>query len=250
MEERERNIESYTKDYLSMPFLEENVKYRRDCVIEQIMKYEHRNILEIGCGMFPLFEYLDVDYDHYLIIEPSQLFAQNAKNRSRNSGKIDVIEGCFEDVVSGFTRKDFDFIVCSSLLHEVTDEEKFLKALYETANVNTTVHINVPNALSMHRLIAKEMGMIEDVYQQSGNQKILQQRMVYDIQILKEHVIENGFQVMDEGSYFIKPFTHYQMDRMMEEKIIDQTVLIGLQKIIKYFPNNGSEIFVNVRREI
>lgn len=249
MAEQKRNIEDYTESYLKMPFLEENVKYRRDCVIEQMMKYDHQNILEIGCGMFPLFEYLDSKYDHYVIIEPSHLFSENAKKKSEKLKNVEVIEGCFEETIPELESKDFDFIVCSSLLHEVEDEKVFLKNLYKVSSANTTVHINVPNALSMHRLVAKEMGLIDDLYQQSGNQKILQQRTVYDMQTLKAQVIETGFKVLDEGSYFIKPFTHFQMDRMMKEKIIDQAVLTGLQKIVKYFPNNGSEIYVNVRKD-
>lgn len=77
-----RNIENYTESYMSIPFLKENVAYRQECVMEQIMKYEHRSILEIGCGMFPVFECLNKDFDKYLVVEPSEVFAENARNKA------------------------------------------------------------------------------------------------------------------------------------------------------------------------
>ncbi len=52
--------------------------------------------------------------------------------------------------------------------------------------------------------------------------------------------------MLDEGSYFVKPFTHNQMHKMIKKDIIDENVLDGLYKIAKYFPDNGSEIFVNL----
>lgn len=243
-----RDIKEYTKSYLSMPFLKENVKYRRECVLEQISKYEHKNILEIGCGMFPLFEHLENDFDHYLIVEPSAVFAEHAREKASHLSNVEILEGFFEEQYSNLLDKKFDFIICSSLLHEVQDDKKLLLAIREAANENTLIHINVPNALSMHRLIAKEMGLIEHLYQKSENQKELQQRDVYDIQTLERVMEESGFNVIDKGSFFIKPFTHSQMDKMLKSEIINHEVIAGLQKIIKYFPDYGSEIFVNVRK--
>lgn len=39
------------------------------------------------------------------------------------------------------------------------------------------------------------------------------------------------------------------MSEMLDKKIINQDVIVGLQKIIKYFPEYGSEIFVNLRKD-
>lgn len=134
-------------------------------------------------------------------------------------------------------------------MHEVSDAECLLAAIHEVADQNTIIHINVPNAMSMHRLIAKEMGLIDNIYQKSDQQKRLQQEgVVFVLQTLKELVVKNDFSVMDEGSYFIKPFTHYQMSEMLDKKIINRDVITGLKKIIKYFPEYGSEIFVNLRK--
>ena len=52
---------------------------------------------------------------------------------------------------------------------------------------------------------------------------------------------------MSKGSYFIKPFNHKKMAELLELEIIDKQLLVGLDNMIKYFPENGAEIFVNCR---
>lgn len=198
-----RDIDDYTKNYMSMPFLKENVKYRQECIREQIMKYKHGNILEIGCGMFPFFECLNADFDNYVVVEPSEVFVENVKSKIGRSKNIEVIQGFFEQESYKLYERNFDFIICSSLLHEVSDAGCLLKAIHKVANQNTVIHINVPNAMSMHRLIAKEMGLIDDVFQKSNSQEKLQQRDVYDMQSLKEQVMENGFYIITGGGILL-----------------------------------------------
>lgn len=252
---KERNIEEYTKQYLNAPFLKQNVEYRRNCVLKQIRKYKHNSILEIGCGMFPLFQYLEGDYDKYYIIEPSQLFCDNADKIIKENlpldlqGKVTVLQGELEKKWSNVDSVGFDFIICSSLLHEVSDEGSLLGAIHKVADSNTVIHFNVPNAKSFHRILAKEMGMIEDIYMKSEKQKILQQREVYDLDKLKERLMNQFAQgeILSEGSIFIKPFTHEQMSRIYNEEIINDDVLAGLEKMVKYFPEYGSEIYINIK---
>ena len=249
-----RDIEDYTKKYLAAPFLKENVYYRRKCVLEQMRKYPHESILEVGCGMFPLFQYIAEGYKNYYIVEPSEAFAENAKKIMETEGisqsEVEIYTAFFEDTVAKFENINFDFVVCSSLLHEIPNEKIFLQSLSNVAKENTVIHINVPNALSIHRLIAEAAGMIDNVYEKSLTQKQLQQRTIYNLDNLQKVVEENGFEVIDKGSYFIKPFTHKQMAQMLEYDIINDKVLDGLWNLIKYFPDNGSEIYVNIRKKI
>lgn len=50
-----RDIDKYAEDYVKGDFEIYQVKYRRKMVLEQIAKYKPRKVLEIGCGMEPLF---------------------------------------------------------------------------------------------------------------------------------------------------------------------------------------------------
>ncbi len=52
-----RNINDYTTTYKQSDFESIQVKYRRKKVLEQINKFESKRILEIGCGLEPLFSF-------------------------------------------------------------------------------------------------------------------------------------------------------------------------------------------------
>lgn len=145
---------------------------------------------------------------------------------------------------------DISLIILSGLLHEVEDPSVMLKAIEEISNPNTIVHINVPNANSFHRLLALESGMINNTTEFSHNNKIFQQHSIFTMDTLISCIknsLNYDIEILDSGSYWIKPFTHKQMLMMMNENIIDENILDGFEKMIKYMPELGSEIFVNFR---
>lgn len=120
-------------------------------------------------GMWPLFPYIE-QYENYYICEPSETFAANAGKIAADMELSDVTiyNGCLEEVYKIWEEKlRFDFIICSSLLHEVADADLLLDVINKISDENTVIHINVPNDVSMHRLLAKEMGIINNVYDKS-----------------------------------------------------------------------------------
>jgi 2-polyprenyl-3-methyl-5-hydroxy-6-metoxy-1,4-benzoquinol methylase len=243
------DIKEYAKNYIMEPFEYNMVRLRRKKVLEQISKYSHDTILEIGCGMSPLF--LDIkECSRMIIVEPCKEFVNNAKELAQNyEMQIQVFEGYFEDQVDfiGNLGIDYDVIVLSGVLTEVDDPQRILRATRELCSHNTFVHVNVPNAESLHRLIAKEMGLIHDIHEES-EQMIKQQRQrTYDIESLVKEVKYAGFIVEETGSYFMKPFTHHQMQMCIDSGIINEDVLEGLYKIVRLFPKHGAEIYVDLR---
>ena len=122
-----------------------------------------------------------------------------------------------------------------------------LKAIADVCTESTVLHINVPNANSFHRVLAKQMGLIKDVCEFSESNKLYQQHNVYDMEELVECVKLCGFRVIDEGDYFLKPFTHSQMYDMIGKGIIDEKVLDGLYGMTGFLSGMGSEVFVNCK---
>ena len=241
-----RDIDKYTEDYNQPNFEDYQIIYRRKKILEIMKKYHPKRILEIGCGMEPLFQYIDWEYDKYIIVEPSESFFDNAIHLAEGNEKVTGYNECFSSTEE-LKESKVDFVICSSLLHELEQPLELLQNIGEVCAENTVVHINVPNANSLHRLIAKEMGLIEDVHDMSERNNLYQQHNVYDLETLKASVEMVGFKVLEEGSYFVKPFTHGQMYEMIKKNIIDENVLEGLYKLEKYLPDYGSEIFLNVQ---
>lgn len=242
-----RDIENYSKIYEQQGFEAIQVKYRRKMLLEQISKYKPQSILEIGCGLEPLFLY--VENVSFTIVEPSTLFCRRGKELLGERKNVLFIENFFENVVEDLLDSKYDMVICSGLLHEVEEPEKLLNAITKICTKDTIIHINVPNAQSLHRLLARESGFIKDEHELSAQNIKLQQHQVFDFDRLIEMVIKSGMSIEEKGSYFVKPFTHEQMRKCLDEGIINKDVLDGLYNLGKYMPTMGSEIFVNCKIE-
>ena len=245
-----RNLSKYAQDYCQQPFDQTHAKFRKLKLIEQIIKHPHENILEIGCGLHPFFEDF-TDFNELIIIEPSTFFFNNAlvllKNSPELNSKVTCMNDYFENVIDKIKKYRLDFIILSNLLHEIENVSSFLKVLHKICNEDSVLHIVVPNAKSFHRILAFEMGMIDSIYQLSDRNILLQQNTVFDLESLSALLAKNGFNIIESGSSFIKPFSHQQMQDMLEHKIINEKTLTGFYKMVYYMPELGSEIFVNCK---
>lgn len=248
MIEKKRNLDDYKKQYMSIPFEAYQVKYRRKNIIDQMSYRSHERVLEIGCGMEPLFQYVK-DVKKWVVVEPTDWFYENAKKMAPDN--VVLIRGGIEDVISQIRNviDGFDYILCNCLLHEFQQPEILLSSIKELCSEHTIVNISVPNAKSVHRILGKEMGVIEDIYCKSDMSRRMQQGdRVYDLDSLKFLCKKNGYEVINEGSYFVKPFTHGQMQQCLDSGIFDNSLLDGLDALVRYMPEFGSEIYVELKK--
>ena len=240
-------MESYQKEYDKLPFEAYQVEYRRKKVKELLLQNNHKTVLEIGCGMKPLF-FDTKEVEKWVIVEPNKVFFENAKNFSNEN--IVCINNFFEETVEDIKRLnlEFDYVILSCLLHEVRQPQTLLKTIHSVCSEKTIIHINVPNAKSVHRLLAVEAGFIKSIYETSQTQKLMQQReQVYDLDSLKKEIEQAGFKILEGGSFFVKPFTHSQMQDCLDNKIFDLRVLDGFYNLIQFMPELGSEIYVQAK---
>lgn len=246
-----RDITRYATDYQQNyeGFEAHQVRYRRRKVLEILSRSSHTSILEIGCGLEPLFTWAE-DFASYTIVEPASVFVEAARSLAEGDPRIEIHHGCLESSVSALRSRSYEFIVASSLLHEVPDPRAFLEALRELSTRDTLVHINVPNAYSLHNLLAVEMGLIANPHEKSQLARLYQRTSTFDPASLTETVTRAGFRVVSSGSYFLKPFTHDQMQALLDREVITEAVLDAMYDVIEHsLPELGSEIYVNVRVE-
>ena len=239
-----RDIDKYTKDYNNSDFEHILVKYRRKKVLEILNKYNPQCILEVGCGSDAIFNYYN-EFEKYTIVEPSKEFCKIAQNSQKYSEKINIINGFLEEEVTMCANQEYDFIIVSCLLHEVQNPQLLLSAIKQLSSLKTIIHINVPNSMSFHLLWAYKAGLIPNIGIKTERAKKLQQNTIFDLNKLTEIVTQNGFNILDKGSYFVKPFDHKKMQRLVDNNYIDENLLNGLYDLIEYLPEYGAEIFVN-----
>ncbi len=246
-----RDLIDYQEQYKNQPFERYQVFFRKKKIIEILLKTKHDNLLEIGCGLDSIFNDID-SFQKLFVIEPSQLFCKKAVSdliEHKQKKNITVINKLIEESIDKLKSINFDFILISCLLHEVSDPKNLLSSIYAITQPNTIIHINVPNAKSFHRLLAVEMGIIEDIFQKSQSNIQFQQHTVFDMNSLIDLVETSGFYVVDSGSYSFKPFTHLQMENMLQANLITEAMFEGFYKMEKYLPDLGSEIYLNIKRK-
>jgi SAM-dependent methyltransferase len=243
----DRDLDSYQREYAAIPFEDTMAAVRKDMLREFLGKYRFRDILEVGCGGQPLFEVVD-DFESFVVVEPGLEFyeqAQEAARLHKNRERIRVRQQPFEEYDGD---GPVDCIVISSLLHEISDPAAFLQHAFQIAPKGCWVHVNVPNARSFHRLWAVESGLIKTEYEKSAMQVRMQQNRTFDLESLTGLVRECGFSAVESGSYFIKPFTHAQMQQLVGLGLLTKELLSGLMKMQRHAPGLGAEIFVNARK--
>lgn len=249
------DIHDYSKKYLDeygRPFSFEPVltDVRRRQVLKSLSKYPHEHILEVGCGLHPLFPHCGY-FKSYTIVEPSREFIEQVAKLAEGKAGVRVIEGFMEQVYKKLLAgsQAFDFIIVNGVLHEVPQPDRLLQSVHRVCGRDTVVYISVPNVYSFHRLLAYEMGYISSIFDKSEMEARFQRHTRFDKKLLFEAVERNGFEILSHGTYFIKPFTNEQMEAMVDKKIVGRDIVAGLEAMAKYMPDLGCEMFVDVKVE-
>lgn len=185
----QRDIIQYEQEYFRQmqEFGSVMVSFRRKKVLEFLESYNAKHILEIGCGSDSIVNYYK-DFETFCIVEPSKVFAEKAQKDSKGNKNIQVINDFVESRLTELKTQKFDFIILSSLLHEVINPESFLKDIFSLCDSNTLLHINVPNAYSFHLLWAYQSGLIPALGGLTHTAKNLQQHTTFSLTSLMDFV--------------------------------------------------------------
>lgn len=234
--------EDYQLNYQKLTFEDKLRKYRMKYIADYFGTIKSDKILEIGCGNDPIFLCYD-DFKVMDIVEPGNHFYEFTKEKIGNDKRISITKSFIEESYSNL-RNDYDVIVIGGFLHEIDNPEEVLAAIKKIMSPSTVVITYVPNANSFHRLLAFESGLIESNYEFSENDKLFGRRNVFNINSLSALFVNSGFTVLTKDTYFIKPFTHEQMDSLLGLSFFTNEILYGLFKMTKYMPDMGCEIFL------
>lgn len=247
--QKDERIKTYAGTYLGdYGFEAVMVEQRQRLILELLAHVRPARILEAGCGADLLCEKAaeaGIPFRRWVTVEPAPDFAAIAEGYAQREPRLAVRRGFFEDEVGVLLKQEpaFDFVILSGLLGELADPGAVLRAARSAADRSGMVHINVPNAYSLHRRLARAMGLIADEHAMSDRNKALQQHRNYDPASLRADIERAGLRVREEGGYFLKPFTHAQMEGL--RKSLGDAILPGLWQLGRELPELASEIYIN-----
>jgi SAM-dependent methyltransferase len=236
------NQDEYQLKYQNLTFEDKLRKYRMEYIVDYLNTIKSDKILEIGCGNDPIFLCYD-NYEVMDIVEPGDHFYEFTKNKIGDDKRISI-QNCFIEDAKLELKNEYDVIVIGGFLHEIDNPEEVLSVIKGIAKPETIVLTYVPNANSFHRLLALESGLIQSNYEFSENDKLFGRRNVFNLESIASLFTKSGFKVIKKDTYFIKPFTHEQMNALMGLSFFTEEILAGFYKMTKYLPDMGCEIFL------
>ena len=188
--------------------------------------------LELGPASGYMTELLVNEFKTLHLVEGSE----SLLNEIPNYQNIIKYHSLFEDFE---TPQKYDSIIMSHVLEHIENPFLILKKIYNWLEDDGIFLVSVPNAKSIHRLVAVQMGMLANEYELNARDHELGHYRVYDMDVLSTHMVDAGFKVIDKGGVFLKPLSNAQIENTWTPEMIE-----GFYKVGKYFQENCSDLFI------
>jgi len=196
-------------------------------------------VLEVGVGNADMTDWLSKDGSFEIVsIDGSQPVLDYAIKKVSCPSRVTFVYTYFEE----FNSDDmFDDILVTNSLEHVDDPIKLLKHLKKFLRPTGNLHITVPNAMSIHRILGKEMGMLEHEDSLNSDDIEVGHQRVYTIQLLKKHISVAGLKIVDHDGVILKPLSDTQMNVLINS--YGAEFAEGLFAVGRRLPELAAEIY-------
>ena len=232
------DLDAYFENYLGQKSAIEE-RFLTKTTIELAKKIAvNKNILNLGLGNGLTSHVLEYFVKSQIVVEGSKKILDSFSFKSK---KTIFIESYFKD----FKYKNkFDVILANHVLEHVDNPIELMKEkFHEWLSDDGIAFITVPNAKSIHRLIGKQMQMINTEYDLNDSDIKAGHKRVYDIDLLKNHIQKANLKIVEMGGYNIKIVSLLQMQDWNQE------LLDAIFEVSKKIPSElCANIWVTVKK--
>ena len=170
-----------------------------------------RSALELGCGKGLWTDALCDRYDAVDVVEASdELRAQVVARCRGRRAKLTPHAGLVEDFAPA-EGQTWQHVYMTFLLEHLADPVAALRRISHWLDEDGSLFLAVPNANSVHRVIAARMGLIRTVDELSDNDKRVGHRRVYTPELLRSQVEQAGLAVAEARPIGLKVVSLKQM---------------------------------------
>jgi 2-polyprenyl-3-methyl-5-hydroxy-6-metoxy-1,4-benzoquinol methylase len=129
----------------------------------------------------------------------------------------------------------YEHVVAAHLINELPDPLAVLRRVRtELLAPGGLLHVSLTNPDSLHRLVAIEMGLIDDPRALSDRGRSLATVEIFDADRLEAIAREAGFACVHLEPILLKPLTNAQMADLPD------AVIEGLDRVARRFPEHGA----------
>jgi len=200
--------------------------------------------LELGCATGFSTNLYAPFFSELSVIEGSGEFMLIARENVKYNN-VRFRQGLFEDISEV---DKYDAIIANYVLEHIASPEVVIGKCYNALKKGGTLLVAVPNALSLSRQMAVEMGLLDDIFALTENDLNHGHRRVYDMKMLINHITSSPFTVIKSGGVFIKPFASFQMMEMIKYGIIGEKQLDALVALAEKYPEISGTIYAIARK--
>ena len=189
-------------------------------------------VLELGCASGVMTRLLTPDFPTLHVVDGSAQYLKEVAATVPET--VTFHHSLFEDFK---TPRKFNDLVMARALEHLDDPVGVLRVMRGWAESGGRVHVVVPNAQSLHRLIGVQMGMLEAPNAFSERDRMYGHRRVYDIDLLRTHLTQAGWRVLQIRGVFLKTLSNAQMLSFKPE-LLDAFYEVG-----KELPRHCAELY-------
>jgi 2-polyprenyl-3-methyl-5-hydroxy-6-metoxy-1,4-benzoquinol methylase len=222
-----RNLEDIAKKYDAMlenwKDLEEAVRFKEFMNLTSFCDEDSRTVIEFGLGDGVLTRMLCEHFEHVTGVDGAQTTIDLLKAKLEYSN-ITLNKSYIENYNSD---KKYDVIVMGHILEHLTDPVMALKNIKCLMHDKSILYISVPNANSIHRLVATKMGLLERPESLNQRDIDLGHQIVFDPNNLKLIVEAADLIINHFGGVMIKPLSNSQISKDWNREMIDGFIALG-----------------------
>lgn len=236
MKENE-DLNQYVNTYSENLFHDENVRGLHcyiNHVIQSVTNFDQ--FLELGIGHGVVMDTLRQKFKQVIVLEGSPVLVNDYQDKYQN---VEIIETYFETFSS---KAKFQNIGMGFILEHVDDPVAILNKYAKFLTENGRIFIGVPSASSMHRILAKKAGMLENLEQMSETDIAFGHKRSWVYKKWQDLLNNTGFKIEKAYGIAFKPFTTEQLDSLN----LDPRIMQALDDLSIEYPELANGIFFEV----
>lgn len=211
-------------------------RFMREYIIKLIKPFLNKKMtgLEFGCSDGFMSKKILDELIYLDIVDGAQSALNDAKKQIGDNQNVKYYCSLFETFS---TEKKYDVIFASYILEHVLNPDEILDKIKSLLNPNGIAIIVVPNSRALSRQISLNMGFINDLKDLTPNDLKHGHRRVYDRKSLNITLKQNNFVNLYEGGVILKLLADFQMDKIIEDKVIDYRQINALFELGLEYPD-------------
>jgi len=196
------------------------------------------DVLEVGVGYGDFSAWLSDGPFRTLSIDGSLTNIRRAQAKA-GSDRIAFEHCLFEDF---HTERRFDDVLITNSLEHVDDPVAVLARFKRFLKPGGRIHVTVPNAMSVHRQLGVEMGMLAHEWSLNEHDHAVGHRRVYTRELLGEHVRRAGLTIEHADGILFKLLSNRQTDDLL--KTYGNELMEGLYRLGRRMPELAAELYL------